>query len=126
MAVGDVAEHWEQPGDDEWRQPEAELVDEQQPGCAQHGPGDGEHLLLSTRQQPGRGRQASLQLGKQLEGVGRLAAAGLGDGEVLAHGEPWEQAAIIGDHDDACPGELGRVPAVDALAEHLDVAVGRS
>ena len=51
--VGDLAQHGEQPFDDDRRQAEAHLVDHQQLGLRGQRPRHRQHLLLAARQQPG-------------------------------------------------------------------------
>ena len=116
--LGVLAHDGQEALDDERGQPEAELVEQQQPRVAGQGPRDREHLLLATRQQPAA---AVLQLGQRREvavgGVAVEVLAAVAEAEVLGDGQPEEDPARLGHVGDA----HARAPADRDLAQILAV-----
>ena len=96
----DLAQHRQQRLHDDGRQAEAQLVDEQQPGPPHHRPGQGQHLLLAPRQQPGPAIEDPLERREptqQLVERDAATTAGVAEAEVLRRGEIEEQPAVLGD-----------------------------
>ena len=73
---GELADDLDEVGDDGGGEAEGELVDDEQPRAAEHGLGDGEHLLLAAGQRRGLLVEEPLEVREQLEDLG----AGCGRG----------------------------------------------
>ena len=114
---GQLADDVDQVGDDGRGQAEGELVDDEEPGPAQHGLGDGEHLLLAAGQRRRLLVEESFEAGEQLEdplagAVEVLAVVVLGppgDPEVVGDGQRPEDAPPAGDGDEAALDALHRI-----------------
>src|SRR5262249_47991515 len=110
-------------------EPEARLVEQQQP-WARHEPAtDRAHLLLAARQRAGELVLALAQPRKQGEdfveprgAAGAIARAQL---EVLAHGQGRKELAPFGNVRDAAGDHVGRWAPVDALPLELDAATAQ-
>ncbi len=116
--------------DDDRRQAEAHLVDEQTPRFRHQRPGDGEHLLLTTREQASEALAQRLQRREQLEGAiaggaARAAIAGETEPDVLVHREVEEQRTVLGDVGETSSRHEVSAVAVDGFTEHLDGATER-
>ena len=74
------------------REPERQLVDHQQPGPADEGHAEGEHLLLAPRQVAGRLLEPLTEDGE----VPHDPFGGLGDLVVLAALEPAREPEVLG------------------------------
>jgi hypothetical protein len=105
--------HRKEPADDDRSQAEAHLVEHQQFRLAGQGAGDREHLLLAAREQP---RLPLLQLPQRRKmrerGVHLRRSTRAVEAEVLGHGQPEEDAAIVRDVRDAEERAGRRVDAV--------------
>jgi 3-oxoacyl-[acyl-carrier protein] reductase len=112
--------------DDDGREPEAELVQQQQARAAGERAGDGQHLLLAAGQQPDRPRLQRLQGREVLERLRRVERlAAVAQPEVLGDGQAEEQTAALGDVRDPAPrAALGRHPR-RVLAVEQDPALER-
>ncbi len=97
-AVRGVADGAQQPRDDQRRQPERELVGQQQARAATQRPGQGQHLLLTAGQQPHPGLAERLKLREQLECERRVAPA---DPQVLIDVQAHEHRPFLGDKTEA-------------------------
>ena len=122
----DASDHGHEDVHGHGRQPEGELVDEQEPGTGHHDPGQGEHLLLPARERPRGLVQTGLEHRKGIHGLGQRAG-GPGavtpqdvspDAQVVAHRQPREghlpahqQGHAL--FDDLLGFEVGRVHAED-------------
>ena len=98
-----LAEDLEELVHDERREPEGELVDDQEARSRHQGTGDAEHLLLASRQRGSRLMGTLAQPREQDEyffqavcGGRTVAAARPGpELQVLRHGQPAEQLAAL-------------------------------
>ena len=126
--LGDGPQHRQQAVDDDRGQAQAHLVDHQQPGSAEHRPGDREHLLLAARQEAGWRSITSLSAGNHSSscsmgsGFRRPASAGPSQSQVLGSGQVEEEAPVLGDVGDTPTSDLdhvGRVAPDDAGAAPL-------
>ena len=107
MLLGDAAQDRQQPLDDHGREPEAHLVDQQQPRRADQRTADGEHLLLAARQHAGLAVEALLSSGSSSSSCSRARLPlRRGELQVLAHGHAEEQRAALGDERHAAAREL--------------------
>src|SRR5207248_5767621 len=97
----------EDPVDDERREPERGLVEEQELGAREERTGDRELLLLTS----GKGRGAAVEeLAEGFEALAHLSYVRLHlpavlppggtDAQVLAHGQPAEDAPVLGHEGD--------------------------
>jgi hypothetical protein len=94
-------------------QPLRRLVEQEQVGARQHGPSDGEHLLLAAREEAPLAVQHVLKLGEAPQHVVELPAGGGPPHhlEILAGGEIREDPARLGHQGDAPAGDLVGGPA---------------
>ena len=113
VGLGETPDRLEEVGDDDGREPERQLVDQQEPGPHRERHGEREHLLLPTRQVSGAVARAVAQEREELERLlddlrlpARLLAAGpRGEPEVLADRERREHTPAAGRHRDAESGD---------------------
>ncbi len=115
-AVGGGLEGLRDGADDERREALRGLVDEQQAVVVHERARERHHLLLPARERAGLLLRALDELGEELRHdrpVGRSPA--LGEPQVLLHGEPAEDLAVLGHVGDALLHDAVREQRVDAL-----------
>ncbi len=120
---GDHPEHL---GHHQRRQPQRRLVEQHQPRAGHPGPRDGQHLLLTAREQR---RRLLAPLGEDREAGGQLVQVALDVAvaprvgahfQVLEHGHAAEDAAALGHVGDAAGGDgvRGQAGQVGAVVPH--------
>src|SRR5947207_432981 len=124
--LGGALEHPGDLGDEQRREALRRLVDQEQRVAVQERARDRDHLLLAAGERPGPLLAALLELGEELvdEAVARLGGA-LGEAEVLGHGEPGKDVAVLGDVADPAPDDGVRRQRGDLLAGEHDGAAAR-
>ena len=110
-------------GDQQGRQSLRGLVDEQQAIVVQEGPADREHLLLPSRERPGRLLAALTQLGEQVvdEVVSRLSVP-FGEAQVLVDRQRREDITILRDVPHTTADDPVRPGVLDVVSRELDRA----
>jgi hypothetical protein len=129
----EVADEGKELFDDRRCEAERQFVDHEEAGLFDEGHPEREHLLLTTREIPGRFVDAFTQDGEQVEHmVDRagdvrlvLAVQPRGEAEVLGDGHRRERALPARHHDHAAAGDLVRWRVGHVASVEHDRAVGR-
>ena len=131
-ALRDGLEGRHEPLDDDGCEAERELVDEHDPGSRDESLGEDEHLLLAAREQAGVHVPALLELGEELERVGRPARRVLAgervrrDPEVVLDREVRQEPPPLGDDRHPRGANLLGAEAGEVLVAQHDLAPGRA
>ena len=124
--LGVLADPRQQALDDHRSEAEAELVEEQQPGLAGERAGDGEHLLLPARQQPGAPRPDVRERREvPVRDLGVEALSPVAEPEVLGHGQAEEEPATFRHVGDPEAGAAARRTAGEVVAVEQDAPAHR-
>ena len=101
--------------------PEAHLVQHDDFRVSDQRAGEGQHLLLTTGQQPGAAGHQTLQRREIAEDVARVdrRVPMASQPQIVGHGQLVEQAAPLGDDAQPAPGNLVGAGLEDRRPQHM-------